>query len=167
MSHVLGIDLDVRAIHLVLVNGDTGAARYLPAPIKDKRGSFDATRNVRDAIRAARVPWDDVWLVGMERPFTQSRGTARVQGLLTGAVLASVPRATCVLDMAPNDRDSGWKALCDLPTNASKDQVREWATVELLAAGSWAAFADAPQDAHDAYCLARAAQRLNERARAA
>jgi hypothetical protein len=182
VSYVLGIDVDVRAAHFVLL-ADDGSATYTPAVIADKRGSFEACRNVRDAIREAKIPWDDIWLCGIERPFSQSRGTARIQGMITGAILSAIPRGIPVLDMPPNDRLFGWKALSVGKTNATKGEVAAWALniddrgrcsgcgnaldrIRLCCdAGTEAVQRlDWPQDAYDALAIAHAARRLNEQA---
>jgi hypothetical protein len=188
---VLGIDYDTRAVHCVLLDEDTNAARYVPVPFVDHRPPFrfDDARNVRAAVNEAiwkacrkgmRQPldadgWDSIHLVGIEKPYAQGRGTAYTYGLITGAILSAIPRGIPVLDMPPNDRLFGWKALSVGRTNATKDEVRYWATRELRglpADEPPSEFLDAldgtwPQDAFDAYCIARAARRLNAEAAAA
>ncbi len=181
---VLGIDYNTRQVDCVLLDDETGAAEYLPIPFSTRKKSeafrFDEARDVEHAVRTALCrkswalpdpPMQTVHLIGIEKPIGRNPDNQWKYGLVCAGILAAIPRQLTVLELPPNygahSQLPGWKALCDLPTNASKTAVREWATVELLTAGSWAGFADAPQDAFDSYCLARAAQRLNERARAA
>jgi hypothetical protein len=178
----MGVDFDTRACHCVLLDDDTNHARYVPVPFVDHKPPFrfDDARNVRAAVNEAiwkacrkgmRQPldadgWDSIHLVGIEKPYAQGRGTAYTYGLITGAILSAIPRGIPVLDMPPNGRLFGWKALSVGRTNATKEEVRAWGLNEL---GWWrperpSGGTDWPQDAFDAYCIARAARRLNEQA---
>lgn len=167
---ILGLDFDVRAIHLALLDDYTDRARYVPVAIADKRGSFEAARNVRQATAA--LPPDLlyalrelVWLAAVEKPFSQSRGTAHTYGLLTGAILPLIPRHVPLLPLVPNERVAGWKANSVGKTNASKPEIALWATGKLARAGC--SMAGWTQDGLDAYSIAYAARALNQRGIAA
>lgn len=172
---ILGIDHDTRAVHCVLLDDDSNAARYIAVPFVEHKPPFrfDDARNVRgalmEAIRAvvlhenryfSRVlVWDDIWLVGVEKPYSQNKDSSWKYGLVVGQILSCVPRSVPVLDLPPTE----WKRETVGKANASKDEVAEWVWHNSPEIGKdlW------PQDAFDAYCLARAARSLNARGIAA
>lgn len=173
---ILGLDFDTRAVHAVLLDDDTNQARYVPVPFSDRRKSeafrLEDARNVsrafkRDLCRMTHTDgrWshamDDVWLVGIEKPYAQGRGTAYSYGLVTGAILSCIPAGVCVVLVPPQE----WKAQTVGKANASKDDVRAWAlhNGDLASIGGephWNGYGW-PQDAFDAYCVARAVRELN------
>lgn len=170
---VVGVDFDTRALHLVFLDDDTNAARYVPVPFVEHKPPFELgdARNVRprlqEAIARQADGWDGVYLLGIEKPFASRPDNAWKYGLVVGAVLACVPRRVCVLELPPGE----WRQLCGLKANASKDDVRFWAYGELWPIGPLARqqreIDGWPQDAFDAYCLARAARALNAKGIAA
>lgn len=170
---ILGIDYDTRAVHLCLLDDDTNAARYVQAPIAtdprpDKNDAFEAARNVRKAVSDAIWVgqddaidgWASIWLVGIEDAFHNSHRTKVAQSRIQGAILASIPRWICVVPVPAYE----WKieVLGKGHGNASKETVAAWATAELGEANDSVVFG--PQDALDAYCIARAVRTLNDQA---
>lgn len=160
---ILGLDFDTRAVHAVLLDDDTDAARYVPIPIVDKRGSFEAARNVRAAMREGWFEVDDVWLVGIEDSMYRSPQTVRALARVQGAILASLPRDLCVVPLAQQE----WKRETVGFGNAKKPDVELWALNELLPTIYECGARHWPQDAFDAYAIARAARSLNARGIAA
>ncbi len=162
MSHVLGIDYDVRAkngaIHCVLVDEDTGRADYYPLPIPGD--SFEALCRVRVAFKDApfelrRALYETVVVAAVEEPYSQNRQTLATLSTIKGAVVACLPTTRIhVVSLTAQQ----WKRATVGKSNASKDDVREWAAAEMLTPGTWDApcFAGWPQDAFDSYALARA-----------
>lgn len=169
---ILGLDFDTRAVHAVLLDDDTNAARYVPLPIADKTSTFEAARNVRLAMRPLWSEVDplEVTAAGIEKPFSSSRATAYSYGLVTGAILNCLPRGLPVYMLPVNKLADagGWKALTVGKTNASKPEIARWAFAEIQdARGGSLEHASWPQDAFDAYCIARAARTVDERTSAA
>jgi Holliday junction resolvasome RuvABC endonuclease subunit len=107
--------------------------------------------------------WESIWLVGIEDSMYRSAQTVRALARVQGAILAAIPRSVCVLPMPAGE----WKALTVGWANASKDDVRDWAMTEWpldLEPGIVGWSDTRPQDAFDAYAIARAARILNDRA---
>lgn len=171
---ILGLDFDTRAVHAVLLDDDSNAARYVPVPFVEHKPpfEFDDARNVRAALnKAIRRPvvdrhvegrgldgWESIWLVGIEKPYSQNKDSSWKYGLVVGQILSCIPRAVPVLDIAPQE----WKRETVGKPSAGKYAVARWAKDELIEVDvdltGW------PQDAYDAYSIARAARSLNERA---
>ena len=159
MSAIAGIDYDSSAIDVVLIDEDSGAwlgwHRYDLAC--GPGGALDRARRVRDLLPSRSTWADEVVAIGIEQPF--SKITASLAPLLRvqGAILACLPREIRVEPLPPNRKIAGhgWKALTVGKTNATKTDVARWA----IANG---APADVPQDAFDAFCIARAMRQILE-----
>lgn len=149
---IAGIDLDTRAVHIVLLDDDSADATRHEYEIADKRGSFYAACNVQVAL-PSRSWWEDngVWLVGIEKPMSPHARSVSALMRIQGAILSRIPYGICKLETQPNE----WKRETVGLPNATKEQVAEWATSG--ARTGW------PQDALDAYAIAHAVRSLNER----
>ncbi len=158
---VLGIDLSTHAIDLVYLDEDTlrgdwdritlpRTTRLAPAA---QRGEQIAHINdhfpTLNTLEAAGV-----WLAGIEDPHGRHAHTAKALGEITGAVKLLLTRRDIPHIPIP---PAEWKRELGLPGNATKDQVRD----RIAGGYHW------PQDAFDAYAIALAALRINERAQAA
>lgn len=145
--YVAGIDFDTHAVHVVLLELDSDRAQHWCAAIAKGGDAFDRTRRIRD-VMPSRGYWDDegVVAIGIERPmgFRSALGShtlLRAQG----AILACLPSATLVHELAPQEwkRDSLGKG------NASKTEVLHWAHEH------WLPMRDRMgQDEADAFCIA-------------
>jgi hypothetical protein len=147
-----GIDLSSFAVDVVLLEDDTDAATWHRFDLTG-RTPFERARSLR-GVFPTRSWWEEqgVWLLGIEDPYSASKGVAKALGMATGAVAALLPRDLTVIQTAPTE----WKRLTVGASNASKDQVARWA----------ACFGFEPGDlnATDAYAIARAIRLLNQRA---
>lgn len=160
---VCGIDVSSFAVDCVLLDVDD----VLPPEWKryELHGA-DAWERTRDVPRFGE--WvEDVVAFGVENP--QARGPAAqniaVLHRVVGAVLVHLPRRTLVHPWQP----ASWRKACGIPGNASKGLVKSEAIMHAI--GRWGRVIDEgppirrvypawvdlwPQDAWDAYCLARA-----------
>lgn len=161
---VCGIDVSSFAVDCVLLDVDD----VLPPEWKryELHGA-DAWERTRDVPKFGS--WtDDVIAFGIEQP--QARGTKFVGSLMVtnrvvGAVLVQLPRNAMIEKWQP----AAWRKACKIPGNASKGLVKVQAMEHAL--NRWARVVDVgppirrmypswidswPQDAWDAYCLARA-----------
>lgn len=149
MGAYAGIDYDSSAIHVVLIDEDTGLPVERHKFSLGQRGStsFDRARLVRDVL-PARARWrDTVVAVGLEVPFTIHKGTAVAYARIEGALLACLPPELRIHQLGPVE----WKRLTlgDGKTQAKKPVVRAWAQEHGMPAGL-------EQDFYDAFCLAHA-----------
>jgi hypothetical protein len=158
-----GIDFDSHAVHVVLLP-EEGPASYRRYELEGA-DAFERTRSVRDAM-PPRTSWADLGVVacGIERPFGPNKGTLWP---VFGAIVTCLPRWLLVQPMSA----SGWRKAVGLSGNATKKEVATF-TVENVTASEearrhftrypefW------PQDACDAWCIARAVQILTEDAAA-
>ncbi len=163
MSDCAGIDYSSNAIHIVLVDEETGApTNWKKIDLACGPGdSFERCRRARDLL-PARSRWSDIGVVAVaieatfSRDFRAATALARVQG----ALLACLPRDLLIVPLAANHRaPEGWKALTVGKTTASKEEVRDWA-INACNRGMPPAL---EQDFYDAFCLARAMRELLER----
>jgi hypothetical protein len=163
---IAGVDLSSEAIDVVLLDDDTDKAEWLHFPIAYKgSNAFGAARNVRDTLTAGgltRGGWVDrgVWLVGLEDPYSFNTGTAKALALVTGALLACLPPqgALEIRRTAPNEWQREFLQLGHpLPkgTKQRKELVQRCARAHGFDPGN--------QDACDAYGIAWATRRLNDR----
>lgn len=155
MSAVAGIDYSTRFVDVVLLDEDTGTPDWHRFPLAGLGDAFDRARLVREAMPPRRW-WEDygVIAVGIEDPRGYAAGHLyRIQG----GILQCLPRDLLVQPWIP----SAWRSKIGLPGNASKaliaDHVRRMAVMRRFAANDW------PQDACDAYCIARATRDSLER----
>lgn len=145
----VGIDYDTFAIHLVRlpVTYHDGLQVYgQPTYHLCRLEGHDAFSRMR------RVPWelpgegfwDDVVAVGIEEPGGKY-SVAKLKGI-QGAIVACLP-----LELLIAEYQAGlWRKLCGLSGRSTKEEVMAWVYGQLGENPQW------PQDACDAYCLARA-----------
>jgi hypothetical protein len=144
-----GIDYSTRAIDIVFFDPDELAGELpwwnhydLPAV----GNAFERTREVAQVLPARRsVLWEDVYGVAIEEAYGHG-GSAAPLVRVQGAILSCLPPELEVRAFSAGY----WKTRVGLPGNASKERVREWVMAELATEPAW------PQDACDAYCIARA-----------
>lgn len=150
---VLGIDVSSEAVDLVLLDADSNRATTLHIALGNGKKHPLLTRTRRVMERFPGPGWLEdagVYLVAIEDPMSRFPHTAKALGLVTGAVLALIPRRYTVVSMQPNE----WKRLTVGQPGASKERIAEWARSELNHDEEvW------PQDGYDAYCIARAVRR--------
>jgi hypothetical protein len=168
VSLVAGIDYSTHAIDVVTIDEDTLKPEWHRLDLRGQ-DAFERSRDARVALMPSMLPfdWDDVVAVGIEQP----RGNHGVTYLfrVQGAILASIPSATLVQPWNPSE----WRKAVGLKGNASKQDVRDFASAELRrelrdSEGSWGKpYEDTmvgwPQDAMDAWCIARATLQALER----
>jgi Holliday junction resolvasome RuvABC endonuclease subunit len=151
VSLVAGIDYSVHAIDVVMVDEDTGDARWHRRRLDAAPGdAFTRARRIRDLMPARRSWLDTVVAVGIERPYSQNRGSVASLLRIQGAILACLPVELDVVELPPQT----WKTLTVGKAKASKVDVRDWVVDELFARTP--ELSDWPQDAFDAYAIARA-----------
>lgn len=163
-----GIDYDTRRVDVVLIDLDDPYLhewRHYPltGPLLEHEDAFDRARHVRDVL-PSRTAWADegVVLIAIEQPystsFRSSAGLSRVQG----AILACLPSPhasphVAVLPLEPNR----WKQTLGLKAGGKREQTKAEVRAYALGLGcpqTW------PQDACDAFCIARAALHLSDAA---
>jgi len=150
--NVVGIDYSTQAIDLILVDVDDGAARLYHWDLC-AGDAFARTRAVPLVVPGRRAAfWDTVRAVGIEEPMGRGPSSWAIVPKLKaiqGAILACIPPLMEVTPLKPTE----WRAAVGLSGNATKDMVAAWAMAQLDAGEvvkQW------PQDAYDAYCIARA-----------
>lgn len=155
MSVFAGIDLNSNVVDIVLLDEDTGDARWIRRRIDDGPSGDDAftrCRRLRDAL-PARTSWKDtgVLAIGIELPMSRSFSSVRAQGRVQGALLACLPVDIPVYELVP----ASWKKLALGNGRASKEDGATWCRQHVR----WApAGQRLPQDAIDAACIAKAAE---------
>ena len=106
----------------------------------------------------------NVHLCGIERPYStpQQIGTATKLHVILGAVLASLPTFVEPFEVSPNDmrRELGLKANCKKWVVRTEVQRR---LTEANVNDAWQRDRVWPDDAYDAWAVAHAALRINER----
>lgn len=160
MSFIAGIDYDSSAIHVVLIDENTGIYCHRTVFALDRDGqAFDRARQVRDAL-----PYRQEWLdegivaVGIEEPFTRQLNSLVALIRVQGAILSCLPRELLVEPLRPQR----WKllALGAGNGNAGKGAVANFAVAHGMPA-------DLDQDFFDAFAIARAVHAVLERSVAA
>ena len=139
---VAGIDYSTHDVDVVLVPMEGNAPPVWHRFVLSGTDAFDRTRSVADAMPGrASVFWDNVVGAGIEHPGGHhgTRDMLRVQG----AILSCLPNRLLVEPWPP----AKWRKAVNLPGNASKTLVADWAGGSLR---GW------PNDACDAYCVALA-----------
>lgn len=156
---IAGIDFSTNWIDIVVLDEDdfTRVPVWIRCNVSEDTvtgetlgDAFERARRVRSALPRSGF-WEDsgVIAIGIEQP----RGNYGTTPLfrMQGAILACLPTRLLVTPWNP----SSWRVGCGMKGNASKDDVREFAVQRLLprSLNDWQ---DWPQDAFDAYCIARA-----------
>ena len=151
---IAGIDYSTNAIDVVLVDEDDGAARLFHWDLCGA-SAFDRLRAVALVMPPRRaVYWDTIRAVGIEEPMGRgpaSWGVVPKLKAIQGAIVACIPSLVPVTPLKPAE----WREKVGVPGNATKDMVAAWAMAQLddppgMPLKQW------PQDAFDAYCIARA-----------
>lgn len=154
---VVGIDYSTQAIDLVTVDVDDGAARLFHWDLC-AGDAFARTRAVPLVVPGRRAAfWDQVRAVGIEEPMGRGPSSWAIVPKLKaiqGAILACIPADMEVTPMNP----AWWRSRIGLPGNATKDMVAAWAIGTIPATPATQPIGDWPQDAYDAYCIARAVE---------
>jgi hypothetical protein len=156
MSLVAGIDYSTHAIDVVLIDEDTLKPEWLRYAL-DGQDAFERARDVDGEVSfgvESSWIWENCLAVGIEDPRGHGAGHLyRIQG----AILAALPHDILVQPWVPSE----WRKAVGLKGNASKDDVYRYVSA-VLSRGSltW------PQDACDAYCIARATLGAIERSAA-
>lgn len=158
---IAGIDVSTKQVAIVMLDDDHDRAYPYTFPLTAESGdrpAWAAARSVQDVLpRPTGLFWDPVWLIGIEDPYTVSRGTAKAYGLIIGAVLTMLPRDVPVLPLPSTE----WKReTCGKP-KADKDEVAVWVF------RTWKrdeAITVVDRDEVDAYAIAYAARAVNARA---
>jgi hypothetical protein len=148
-----GIDYSTHVIDIVFLDADRELGELPWWVHYDLPGTGDAfarTLEVANVLPARRSSvWDEVYAVALEEPYQKgpaARSFVPKLKAVQGAILSCLPPALEVRAYgAPT-----WRSLVGIPGGASKDEVREWVMAELGTDPPW------PQDACDAYCIARA-----------
>lgn len=165
---IAGVDFDTHAIHVVVLDEDTGSAVYHRFAIDVGPGDYHERARRVPLCLPVRGAWKDngVRLVAVEKPASSHFRAAVALGVIRGALLASLPREDQVpLVMIPVHDWKKWSVGGGFPGmgNCDKPQVALWAK------SKWSDRPpDAGQDAFDAYAIAWAARALDvERIRSA
>jgi hypothetical protein len=155
MPRVVGIDFKSDAVDLVTLDIDADEPRWLHIPCgansNQDNDSFETARAMRELLPIGHW-WDDVVLIAVEKPFSQSRRSISALMRVQGAVLASVPFRITAWEIPPGE----WRKEIGLKGNAPKEEVALWAL-------DHGADMDWSQDACDALAIATAALRINTR----
>lgn len=155
---VAGIDFSTRAIDVVLIDEDTHAAEWHRFDVTEDAltgdicgDAFERARRVRHTLPKTSW-WEDegVIAIGLEQP----RGNHGITPLfrMQGAILACLPTRILVTPWNP----SSWRLEVGLKGNALKADVNLHA-LTLLGDQHVAGW---PQDAYDAFCIARATRNV-------
>lgn len=155
MSYFAGIDYDTHAVHFVFIDEDDAASIIYQDFWTRGMQAFDRLRGIRDVLPSRSWWSDNVIAACIEEPF--ARGKLMIQNqpklkAVQGAIVACLPSDLLLNPIAAPT----WRKTVGLKGNCTKDEVREWAIHD----GFFRLLGDYPQDAADAYCLARAAQIL-------
>lgn len=155
MSCVLGIDLSSNAIDLVILDETTNKGTWLRCDLRGKT-FFERLR----AVPAAMPRWgfyedQGVYLAAIETPKTRFMPSAAALFPVYGAVIACLPRALPVWDVHP----TAWRQTLGLAGNATKQAVAD--AVHAIDDDSPDPIWEWPQDALDAYAIARYARDTN------
>ncbi len=156
MSSLVGIDFSTHAIDLVAIDEDTGTPTWTRCDLSGS-DAFERTRSVAAAMPQASF-WSDCLAIGIEEPQGAQRATVAKLKAIQGAVLSCIPRSIVVQPFQPAE----WRRAVGLPGNASKGHVRVYAIAKrtvYITEGTRTYYLEPevwPQDAQDAYLIARA-----------
>lgn len=151
-----GIDLSTKAIDLVAISEDD-PRDYQKMRVTLGPDWFVQSRFMREAFEFASMlsflSINNIWMVGVERPYGPSRQSIASLHTVMGAVIASLPRHITVMEVRPYEmrRELG------LTAGASKAAMHEKIIERGVTEG------DKP-DVLDAWAVAHAALRMCERA---
>jgi hypothetical protein len=147
--NVVGIDYNTNSIDMVIVGLDGGAwwKHYDLPSTGDAFARMCEVANVLPARRA--VWWDGIAAVGIEEPMSRGpRSISLIPKLkaMQGAIVSCLPPQMRIVALTP----TAWRNAVGLPGNASKDEVRLHVHDDPNSDPHW------PQDACDAFCMAKA-----------
>lgn len=166
---VMGVDLSTRNLCAVTLGWNEHLVdwRYV-----EFNGS-NALERARNASKALRdIPWGDSLIIGFERP--AGRGTRAVMDMwrIMGIALALedqymqplIPEDTPIWELTPTE----WKKQCGIPGNSNKEAIHAHAESHFRVQSgdryTWQErFPQATQDVSDAYCIALAVLKINEK----
>lgn len=156
---IAGIDYSSHAVDIALLEDDSIQAKWVRIDLEGGT-PFERARSLRNSFPSPSW-WEHygVYLVGIEDPHSRANHTAKALGLVAGAIATRLPPRLTVVQTVPVE----WKRLTVGKPSATKDEVARWARTYLDHGGvqKW------PQDAYDAYAIARAVRVLNDGAIAA
>lgn len=160
MSKVLGIDFSSKALDLALLDETTNKAEHTRVPLKGAE-SFAAALSVRQALRAAPIDFDSVYLIAVELPKARQFPAARSYGRIEVALALALPRDTPTLWLTPAE----WHREFVGKGNARKGEppIKQQVWVRCAELG----FHHDDWNATDAYGVAWSGRALNERGIAA
>lgn len=138
----VGADYDTFAIHLVRLPDDDGPPTYHSCRLEGP-DAFSRMRRVPWEMPGPGF-WEDVAGVAVEEPGGKYN-VGKLKGV-QGALVACLPEDLLVVEY----QAGLWRKLCGLSGRSTKDEVMAWVYGQLGENPQW------PQDACDAYCLARA-----------
>jgi len=158
VSKFAGIDYDTKRIDVVLVDEHGRPLEHrrypLTGPFLEGEDAFERARRIRDVL-PARTSWADegVEAVAIEQPYSDtfraSAGLQRVQGGIVACLPSPLDRSVQVERFTPAE----WRRANGLPAGGKRNAVKAATRTYAIAQGcpdTW------PQDAFDAYCVARA-----------
>lgn len=147
---IAGIDFSSRAVHVVLLDDDTNEATAHTFGLVGST-PFERARSLR-LVFPKGTRWDGIWLVGIEDPYSMSKGTAKALGLAAGAIVALLPPGLTVVQTPPSE----WKRVFTGNATASKSLT------EAVARKLWHSPPDTADDnTFDAYGIAWAVRSIN------
>ncbi len=152
---ILGIDYDTHGIDIVMVDLD-GEATWRHYDLPGTGDAFARMCEVANVLPARRsVAWDRVSAVGIEEPMSRGpRSVSLIPKLkaMQGAICACLPPRVPIMNITPTK----WREGVGLPANATKDVIRLHVHNDPASDPHW------PQDACDAYCIARTVEAIND-----
>ena len=151
MTAFLGIDLDTKGAHCVLLYEDAiPEYRHYEFHGHD---AFERLRAIRDAMPAAGY-WRDQGVIAcaIEEPQGAQRSVVAKLKAVQGGILQTLPRELLVVPLGPTN----WRKEVGLSGKATKEEVALHVQEQLGENPYW------PFDATDAWCLAKAASLLIE-----
>lgn len=125
----VGIDVNATEVNLVSVDLDTFETKH--HLLLGAKKSFETARLMKTVMPHSSW-WDDIALAAIERPSGRFPKVIYAQALVIGALIAVIPTRVLIQEFVP----ANWKKLVGLHGNATKDQVKAWAT-EFGAGPEW------------------------------
>jgi hypothetical protein len=158
-STVLGIDFSSFAVDIVALVDDEREAIALPQIQLDGPRAIDRARRVPEISPSELAAWG-VWLVAIEEPYSQNRGTVRALSRVQGAILARLPLWLRVVETPPTEWLAVFSGLETVPARTSERKaLAKDKAVERVGypATFWT------HDQADAYGIGWAVRELNSR----